>query len=356
MRRLLLLLLVLGAAAASGEEPPRNVILMIGDGMGVTHLTAGKVTRGVLQIERMPVGGLATTFPIGSFLTDSAASGTALATGVSTINGMISMTPDGERPVTVLERAEQAGMSTGLVVTCSITHATPAVFAAHVPSRVMEQEIAAQLAAGGVDVLFGGGWSWFVPGSVEGSRRRDDTDALALLESRMPVVRTAEQLRSIGEVDAAAALLAPGHLPGAAEREMSLAEMTGRAIEILSRNGAGFFLMVEGSQIDWAGHDNDSGSLIAETIDFDEAVGVALDFAAGDGRTLIVVTADHETGGYALLDGSVEDRAVTRAAFATDGHSASMVPIFAYGPGSVPFGGIHPNTFIGAQLKLYMER
>jgi len=344
------------AAAAGGEGTPRNVILMIGDGMGVAHLTAAKVSRGVLQIERMPVGGLVSTFPIGSFVTDSAASATAMATGGRTINGMISMTPQGERPKTVLEHAEEKGWVTGLVATCSITHATPAAFAAHVPSRVMEQDIAEQLAAGGVDVLFGGGWAWFVPKSVEGSRRRDETDVIALLEARMPVARTAGELRSIGEVDAAAALLAPRHLPGVSQREITLAEFTGRAIEILSRNGKGFFLMVEGSQIDWGAHDNDSEAIIGEMADFDDAVGVALDFAAADGNTLVLVTADHETGGYALLSGSVEDRIVERTAFATDGHTASMTPIFAFGPGSGMFGGIHPNTFIGEQLIRFVVR
>ncbi|MDD3643793.1 MAG: alkaline phosphatase, partial [Candidatus Krumholzibacteria bacterium] len=348
------LLCAFAPVSAAGGETPRNVILMIGDGMGVAHLTAAKVSLGVLQMERMPVGGLVTTFPLGSFVTDSAASGTAMATGVLTENGMISMTPGGESPATVLEIAERRGMSTGLVATCSITHATPAVFAAHVPSRTMEQDIAGQLAAGGVDVLFGGGWGWFVPKSVEGSLRSDETDLLAMLEARMPVARTAAELRAIGEADAAAALLAPRHLPPAAERDVTLAELTGRAIEILSRNEKGFFLMVEGSQIDWGAHDNDSRAVIAETADFDDAVGIALDFAAGDGATLVVVASDHETGGYALLSGSVGDRVVERAVFSTDGHTAAMTPLLAFGPGSWPFGGMHPNTFIGERLIGYV--
>lgn len=344
------------ASAAGKDRPPRTVILMIGDGMGVAHLTSAKVARGDLQVERMPVGGLLTTFPIGDLVTDSAAAGTALATGVRTINGMISMTPQGDRPVTVLERAEQRGMSTGLVATCSVTHATPATFSSHVPSRVMEQEIAEQLAASGVDVLFGGGWAWFVPGSVGESRRRDERDVLAELSSRMPVARTIEELRSFVDVDAAAALLAPRHLPEAPERDVTLAELTERAIGILSRNRKGFFLMVEGSQIDWAAHDGDADLLLAELADFDDAVGVALDFAAADGKTLVIVTADHETGGFALLGGSPERRVVERTSFATDNHTGSMVPLFAYGPGSGAFGGIHPNTFIGSQLIGYLER
>lgn len=359
MRRALAAILAAAIAAAAvptrcaegaARDRPRNVILMIGDGMGAAHLTAARVARGTLQIERMPVGGMVTTFPIGSFVTDSAASGTAFATGVATINGMISMTPDGERPSTVLELAEERGMSTGLVVTCSVTHATPAVFAAHAPSRTMEQEIAAQIAGSGVDVLFGGGWAWFVPAGAEESRRRDGIDAMALLESRMPVVRTADDLRSLGSVEAAAALLAPRHLPAVGERGITLAEMTRLALDILSRNRKGFFLMVEGSQIDWGAHDNDAPAVIAETIDFDDAVGAALDFAERDGRTLVVVTADHETGGFALLEGSVADSLVGRTAFATDGHTASMVPLFAFGPGSGEFGGIRSNAVVGARL------
>lgn len=330
-------------------DTPHNVILMIGDGMGVAHVTAARIAAGRLEMERLPVGGLETTWSADDLVTDSAASGTALATGRKTLNGAISVSPSGETLKTVLEHAEDRGMATGLVVTCSITHATPAVFAAHIASREDDVEIARQLAASDVEVLFGGGRSFFVPRG-EGGRRDDGADLLGAMRARMPVALSADEFRRLGDIDRAAALLAPEHPGVARERDPDLAELTGKALDILSRDGDGFFLMVEGSQIDWAGHENEHDWLVDETLDFDRAVGVVMDFAERDGRTLVVVTADHETGGYALLDGALERRTVTAPHFACDGHTASMVPLLAYGPGSSAFGGIGDNAVVGQRL------
>jgi alkaline phosphatase len=329
---------------------PRNVILLIGDGMGVSQVTAGKIELGTLHMERLPVGGICTTFAGNRLVTDSAASGTALATGHKSYNGAISVSPD-KRPLkTVLEYAEDRGMATGLVVTCSITHATPAVFAAHVDSREKDREIARQMTASGVDVLFGGGWSYFLPDSEPGGARTDGLNLLNELRERMPVAMSVEEFRTLPDTDAAAAFFAPGHLLPAQSRELSLREQTVRAIDILSRDRDGFFLMVEGSQIDWAGHENDHEWLIDELTDFDEAVGAAMDFAERNGRTLVVVTADHETGAYAVLDGSLEGHEVTRPNFGSGDHSAAMVPVLAYGPRSDAFGGMMDNTDIGREL------
>lgn len=359
MKRILVCLIAAAFAAAgcgqsTGGSTPHNVILYIGDGMGVSHLTAARVAADTLHMARLTVGGLQATHPVGAFVTDSAASGTALATGVKTTNGRISVTPDGDVLKTAAEWADEAGKATGVVVTCSVTHATPAVFLAHVDDRGNQSEIARQLAAGGADVLFGGGWGYFVPSGFEGSLRPDNTDAMAMLSERMSVVATIEGLRELEDVDAAAALLANGHLPVAPERSCTLAELTRKAIDILSRDPDGFFLMVEGSQIDWAGHENMAGWVIDETIDFDAAVGAGMDFAERDGRTLVVVTADHETGGFAVHDGSVAGRGVSETAFTSIHHTGSLVPVLAYGPGSEAFGGIYENTFIGRTLISYM--
>jgi len=333
---------------------PRNIVLMIGDGMGVSHVTAAKVSAGSLEMERLPVAGFLTTFPHGTLVTDSAASGTAFATGRKTYNGAISISSAGDTLRTVLEVAEERGMSTGLVATCSITHATPAVFAAHVDDRSKDCEIASQMASSGVDVLFGGGRSFFLPTGVSGARD-DGEDLVEALGERMPVALSAGEFRRLGDVEAAAALLASEHLPPVAERDPPLTELTDKALEILSRDRDGFFLMVEGSQIDWAGHENDHDWLVAEVLDFDRAVGVVMDFAERDGRTLVVVTSDHETGGYAVLDGSLKLRRVSRTNFGTDGHTASMVPLLAYGPGSEALGGIHDNTDVGRALIGFAE-
>jgi alkaline phosphatase len=353
-----LLTLVLAAGCAHvphrGGARPTNVILMIGDGMGVTHVTAAKIEGGNLNMERLPVGGFVATHAHGSLITDSAASGTAFATGEKTYNGAISVSNSHEPLKTVLEHAEERGMATGLVATCSITHATTAVFAAHVGDRSMDCAIARQMTESGVDVLFGGGRSFFLPKEQSGARD-DRTDLIEVLRGRMPVALSPSEFRKLGDVDAAAALLASEHPEQVGVRDPPLHELTVKALEILSRDEDGFFLMVEGSQIDWAGHENHHEWLVGETLDFDRAVGVVMDFAQENGRTLVVVTADHETGGYAVLDGSIARQTVSRTNFGTDSHSAAMVPLLAYGPGSESLGGILDNTDVGRALIGFVQ-
>lgn len=331
------------------------MILMIGDGMGTSHVTAARICASGLNMERLPVGGLQMTFSSDTIVTDSAASATAMATGFKTYNGAISVDPDGQSLKTVLEYAEETGMSTGLVVTCSITHATPAAFVSHIDDRGKYDEIAMQIAGGGVDVLFGGGIGYFLPGDMEEGLREDNMDLIAQLDQRMTIARSPGDFRKLAGNTPAAFFLSKGHPGDVGERGVSLAEMTQKAIEILSENGKGFFLMIEGSQIDWAAHDNDAEGIISEMLDFDIAVGAALDFAEIDGETLVIVTADHETGGFAVHQGSLEERTVTGAEFTTDSHTASMVPLLAFGPGSESFGGIHDNTFIGRSLIEYIS-
>lgn len=350
-----LLLLILAPAAECGT-PPRNIILFIGDGMGASHVTAGLVTAGGLNLDRFRVAGHLATYPAGDLVPDSAAAGTALATGFRTLNGVVSLSPSGRRLKTVAEYAEDFGMATGIVATSAVTHATPAAFFTHVESRGDYTTIAEQLAASGVDVLLGGGWSYFVPRSDSMSSREDDLDLIATLEERVPVVRSYADLIALEDVNGVVGLFAPGHPPEARARRYSLAELTEKSIEILSRDGDGFFLMVEGSQIDWAAHDHDTAGIVEEMLDFDGAVGVALDFARTNGQTLVVATADHETGGFAVNDGSAEKREITEGGFAAEGHTASIVPIFAYGPMAEDFGGIHENTYVGETLISHIRR
>lgn len=334
---------------------PENIILLIGDGMGASQLTSAKYAKGALEVERCPAGGLITTHSIDSMVTDSAASGTAMATGHKTTNGTIAQTPEGAPLKTALEIAEERGKATGLVCTSAITHATPASFAAHVPQRKMQPAIAEQMASKEIEVLFGGGRAFFIPQSEDGSLRTDDKNLLDVLATRMKVITTTEEFNALQTPERVAGFFADDGLPRFSEGRIGLPAMTGKAIRILKRNKKGFFLMVEGSQIDWGGHANDAEYIMAETIDFDDAVGVALDFAEQDGNTLVIITADHETGGFAVLDGSVEARTITQTAFTADYHSAAMVPVFAYGPGSEAFGGIHDNTDVGRLIIQYLE-
>jgi alkaline phosphatase len=348
MKKLLPVCLSLLALIVCAEErAPKNIILFIGDGMGLPQVTAGKVAKGSLEMERCPVTGLMTTWSSGALVTDSAAAATALSTGVKTRNGVLGEAPDGQRLTHVMEIAEAEGKSTGVAVNCSLTHATPAGFIVHVDSRKMDTEIARQIAASDVDVLFGGGLDYFI--------NPTNNPCLPELKKKMPVALTAEEFRTFGTPEKAAALLYPVHPPCADERTVSLKELTQKAIEILSQDKDGFFLMVEGSQIDWAGHKNDSTNLISEVVDFDDAVGAGLDFAEKDGQTLVIITADHETGGFAVLGGSVERKAVDKTGFVHGNHTASMVPLFAAGPGSAALGGLHDNTDIAGTMIRFIR-
>ncbi|MCK5843339.1 MAG: alkaline phosphatase [Victivallales bacterium] len=347
MKKIILLFCLLATITACSKKPlPKNIILFIGDGMGIQQVTAAKVIKGSLAMERCPITGMVTTWSANALVTDSAASVTAIASGVKTKNGTLSIGSDGKSLKTVLEYAEERNKATGLVSTCGVTHATPAGFAAHVTSRSQYIKIAEQLAASGVDVLFGGGLNHFTP---------TNNPSLPLLQEKMIVVFSTEEFKNLGTPEKAAALLYPNHPPYAADREISLAELTRKAIEILAQDKDGFFLMVEGSQIDWAGHLNNEANVVAETVDFDDAVGIGLDFAEENSDTLVIITADHETGGFALLGGSIENKTVDKTGFVDNHHTASMVPVFAYGPGSEAFSGILDNTDIGKTMIQFIQ-
>ena len=293
-----LLLLVPVARAQEAPERPKNVILMIADGFGPASATLARGVKGApLTLDGILQGAVGTA-ATSSRVTDSAAAGTALASGIKTYNGAIGVDTL-RRPVgTLFEAAETEGMATGLVATSRITHATPAAFAAHVEARGQEEEIAAQLIASGIDVIFGGGRRFFVPES-EGGSRKDGRNLLS--ETSMTFVEDPTALEAV-EQTPVLGLFARDHLDYEVDRtaQPSLAAMTRRAIDLLRGNEQGFVLMIEGSRIDHAAHDNDPGGHVREILAYDEAVRVALDFARSDGQTLVVSTADHETGGMTL--------------------------------------------------------
>lgn len=317
---------------------PKNIVLLIGDGMGINQVYAGMVANGnILQLERFYHLGLSKTYSSDNLVTDSGAGATALSIGRKTFNGAIGVGPDSSLYETILESAQKAGKSTGLVATCDITHATPASFAAHQPNRDWNEAIAEDIANAKVDLLIGGGIKHF-------EARKDQKNLLAAMEDRgVQVVRTEEALFNVKSLPVAALLWdedAPAKHKG---RNDILPLSTLWALERLSTNEKGFFLMVEGSQIDWGGHANDADYITAEMIDFDKAIGFALDFAERNKETLIIVTADHETGGFAINGGKPNENTF-KAAFTTKKHTAAMVPVFAFGPGAENFTGIMDNT------------
>lgn len=354
---LCLILLFTGAQTAPAQPAPvKNVIFMIGDGMGIAQIDAGRFSSvgmtGRLNLESFPVVGLLKTHPADELITDSAAGGTALATGVKTKNGMIAMTPDGKPARSLLELARAKGMATGLVVTSTITHATPAVFAAHIHSRRLEANIAVQMLAAKINVLLGGGKSFFVPKSAPGSKREDGRDLLAEARQAGYEVALSKSELAAAKSDRLIGLFSDGGMT-TKDPEPSLAEMTQKAIDALSRNEKGFFLMVEGSQIDWRSHANDAAGEMRQMLLFDAAIKVALDFAREDGKTLIVVTADHETGGMTITGGKL-DGSDLQINWATTHHSAVDVPIFAFGPNAVDFTGIYENTEVPKKIARFL--
>jgi alkaline phosphatase len=316
----------------------KNVIFMIGDGMGVAHTYAAmSVSENPLNIERCEITGLQKTFSANNYITDSGAAGTTMAGGKKTNNGAIGVDDQGKNVKTLLEIAEENGLATGLVSTSSVTHATPASFIAHQSSRGSYEDIAMDFLKTDVDVFIGGGLDHF-------AKRADGLNLVDSLRAKGYEVDTSMEMILKSNAGKLAGFTAPLQNPYRLKgRGDMLPASTGKAIEILSKNPKGFFLMIEGSQIDWAAHAHAADTLIDETLDFDKAIGVALDFAQEDGQTLIVITADHETGGVTIIGGDMKAKNV-KLAFSTAGHTAVMVPVYAFGPGSVKFTGIYDNT------------
>jgi len=391
----------------------RNVILLIGDGMGQAHrfaaqlLAAGR--NGRLAMDRMPYFGLmgTTSVDTSSFVTDSAAAATAIATGVKTLNGSVSIDRNGQERTTILELAKASGRSVGLVSTCQITDATPAAFAAHVPHRANQSEVARQyIERAGVDLILGGGAAqWYPFGAplpeilTVGAPWRgvgSDCDLVALsrqlgyefvadaagLEGSLHRRRREPAGPLLGLFAAQEFFLQTAEGFGAAyDPPVSLADLTAAAIEILSPNPNGFFLMVEESAIDRMAHRNNAPLTLKGVLELDRAVQVALAFAAGVPDTLIIVTADHECGGLAvagsedqpypyepgggLLDTMLagEDGPFPVAdedygfvvGWAATGHTAAPVPITSTGPGAERLTGELENTDLFAVMMAAMD-
>ena len=318
---------------------PKNIILLIGDGMGLSQVSAAIYYKNAKpNFERFNTIGLSKTSSSNELITDSAAGATVFSTGVKTYNGAIGVDKDTIPVPTIVEHLVKRGYGTGLVATSSIQHATPASFYAHVKSRSMYEEITEFAPKSGVNFFAGGGLKFF-------NKRKDGKDLLASMKDNGYEVITDKLPKSPSEKNQLI-LLAENGMPKMSEgRGDFLPNATKLAMEKLSKNENGFFLMVEGSQIDWGGHNNEGDYLIEELLDFDKAIGVALDFAAKNGETLVIVTADHETGGFTLASKDGDYNKINPV-FSTTGHSGTMVPVFAKGPGAELFNGIYENNEI----------
>jgi alkaline phosphatase len=291
------------APASSSEVRPQSVIFMIPDGCGPAAVTLARLVAGrPLSLDSILVGAVE-THSSDSHVTDSGAGGTAYATGEKTRNRMIGVDAAGRPLGTLLEAAEARGLATGIVTTAALTDATPAAFTAHVAQRTMQDEIATQILAHGVEVLLGGGWRHWRPESLGGTRQ-DGRDLPAEARRHGSVVAFTRAELAAAHATPLLGLFGERQVDLEADRDTllvpSLDEMTAKALELLAARPQGFFLMVEGGRIDDAAHDNDPAALAREVLAFDRVVARVLAFARRDSQVLVVAAADHETGGLGL--------------------------------------------------------
>lgn len=331
----------------------KNVILMIGDGMGITQITAGMIRNdGKLNIDRFKYVGLHKSNSKTNLISDSASGATAFASGIKTYNGAVGVNLDKEPVPSILEECEKEGIATGLVTTSTIVHATPASFIAHVDSRKKYETVALDFLKTEIDFFIGGGKKYF------DRRETDKRNLYTELEDKGYFVSdySKEKLNEVKfdrKRNFAYFTAEDDPLPIAEGRDY-LFEASRVAPRFLNakNKGEGFFLMIEGAQIDWGGHANDADYIISEMLDFDKSIGAVLDWAEKNGETLVIVTGDHETGGFAVNIGSTLDSLVTK--FTTDYHTAELIPVFAVGPGAEDFTGIYENTAIHGKMKKAM--
>ena len=321
----------------------KNIIFMIGDGMGLEQISAAWVSNGgKLNFDNFSKVGIQRSYSANKLVTDSAAAGSALATGHKTNNGMISMTPDSVAVKSLAEEAMEKGKRAGAAVTCRVNDATPAVFFSHSPSRSNQEDIVAQMASSCVYFLSGGGIKYW-------KDRKDGRDITAEIQEKgYSFAATKEELMAVEE-GPVVALMAPKELDPALDRGDILPASVTKALQLLD-NKKGFFLMIEGSMIDDGGHDNKAGHTMEEIFDFDRTLGIVLEWAEKDGETLVVVTADHATGGMTLLSGSIAEKRI-RVNFSTTGHNGVALPVFAWGPHSEDFVGVYENTELSDKIR-----
>lgn len=387
-RRILIALTLIFCAsptivAAKPKKPkaPKHIVLIIGDGTGLAQWSAynAKRTRGINDMDSaavvftdFPIIGFSLTSSANDFITDSGAGATALSTGKKANNYMIGMAADSTKPITLSEIAHLQGKSTGIAVTCELTHATPGSFFAHQPSRKLMNEIGSdfitgmsahdlaeqQERAGQTDI----GAQFVKKGSIDvalgGGRKYFDTNALknngyAIGTGYGAMKQLQNQSRRVVFYDDQP--FPPKAHEGRNKEGMYLADASESVLKTMFSNPKGSFTMIEGSQVDWAGHDTDSTYLMAEMEDFDVAIRRVVAMAKADKNTLVIVTADHETGGLSLV-GWDKQRKQPAMHFSTDHHTGIPVPVFAYGPGAEQFSGAYQNTEIYDKIRLLLEQ
>lgn len=318
----------------TSQDKPQNIILLIGDGMGLAQINAAILEqKDRLNIQSAHFVGLSDVRSFDNLITDSGAGATALSIGKKSYNGAIGVDEDTISRETILETAAKKGLSTGLVVSCALTHATPASFFAHQPSRKLDSAIATDFYGKNFTFAAGGGFEFF--------------DIKKLISEGYTVINQYKDIPKTHDGKMVAFYNKEKHPPKMIDKRGDwLPDATSLALNILSKNDKGFFLMIEGAQIDWGGHDNNLPYVTSELRDFDKTLGLVLDYAQKQGNTLVIVTADHETGGLTLLQDDTAKNKRIKPHFSTPHHSATMVPIMTWGPGASLFSGYLDNTEI----------
>lgn len=326
----------------------KNVILMIGDGMSLMHVyTAWAANRGKLWLENAQATGLSKTWAVKKLVTDSGSGGTSLATGVKTVYHAVGVDPEGKPLTSLVDVAKELGKDAGMAVTCRLWDATPCDFCCHNIDRDKEEELVGDYPTSGVDFVFGGGAQKF-------TNRKDGRDIFKELQKKgYHVSRTLDDFFAYDKNSRIFAVPYDKDTPLPDERGDLLAHASMKGISLMNQNKNGFFMMIEGSQLDDYGHFNQLDMLMKETLDFDKTIGEVMKWAAKDGETLVVVTADHETGGLTLVNGN-KDEGRVECCFSTKDHSGAMVPVYAFGPGAENFTGIFENTDVFKKIKKLM--
>ena len=332
------------------DNEVRNVIIMIGDGMGLEQVScAWVVNHGKLNLDRFPTVGLSRTYCTNELITDSGAGGTALSSGMKTGYSHVGTAADSTDIPSVLVKAQELGKKTGVVVTCHFADATPCDFCCHNEYRYNQDDLIADYVTCGVDYLAGGGLDWFTVNRKDG---RDITKEMAAAGYTVALTENELMTAELPVIG----ILAPDNLPIAMERGDLYRRSVARGLDILSRESGdkGFVMMLEGSCIDDWLHGNDIGKAMEELLDFDRTIGDVLEWAAADGHTLVVVTADHNTGALTLQDGNLEEGRIG-VAFGSESHNGIAVPFYAWGPGSDAFTGIRENDEWGRLIASFVK-
>jgi alkaline phosphatase len=328
---------------AFSKKNPKNVILLIGDGMGLAQIYAGyTANKAQLSLFNIPTQGLSITKSSDSYITDSAAGATAMATGHKTNNRFISVDESGKPVELITQQLVKKNYKTAIISAGNITDATPAAFYAHQPERSYNEPIAQDFLSNPSDILIGGGPKEF-------NSRKDGKDLSKVLiekgytfSDKFSSLDTIKNNRFVVLDDASVVSMKAG-------RGEFLTKSLAKATNTFLKSKNPFFIMAEGAQIDYGGHQNNVEYVVREMLDFDKLVGQAMEFVDMNSETLLIVTADHETGGLSLIDGNIE-KGYVHGSFSTNDHTAVPVPVFAYGPGAQNFMGVYQNTAIYTKI------